>query len=491
MPTIRLSKSRLMNYLQCPKRLHLQMFRPDLVQDSAETRQAFSVGHSVGQVARHLVANGLLIEHDDDLTRALAATQAALKNEPDRPLFEATFQKDGLLIRADVLAPSERRHRLTEVKASTEVKPHYVHDCAIQTWVVEGSGLPLDMIELAHVDTSFIYPGDGDYRGLLVHEDVTDPVRSLMNEVPDWVEGARRVLAGSEPRISSGDQCMDPYPCPFIEHCRPPESGYPVTLFPRDRGKSTATSLKLDGFNDIRDIPEGYLINPKYEWIRRVTVAGTPDLDPRVTDVMSQFKYPRYYLDFETIQFAVPIWKGTRPYQMLPFQWSCHTELADGELKHYEFLGLGPHAPMRDLAEQLLTTLSRHGEGPVFVYSGFEGGRIRELAALFPDLSDRLASLVERLVDLLPIARAHYYHPDMKGSWSIKAVLPTIAPELSYSGLGEIQDGGSAGVAYLELLDPATDSSRRVTLIRDLREYCKRDTLAMVKLAQYFSKGTA
>jgi len=477
-----------MNYLQCPKRLHLQTFRPGLAQDSVQTQHAFSIGHSVGEIARRLVSNGRLIEHNDYLTGALAETETSLKEEPTRPLFEATFQHDGVLIRADVLTPSQRGHRLTEVKASTEVKPHYVHDCTIQTWVVEGTGLPLDKIELAHVDRNFVYPGEGDYRGLLVHEDITDPVRSLIDEVPDWVDGARHVLAGPEPSTAPGDQCEDPHPCPFMEHCWPRESGYPVTLLPGDRGKSTATSLKRDGFNDIRDIPEGYLTNPKYEWIRRVTVAGTPDLNPKVADVMRQFAYPRYYLDFETIQFAVPIWKGTRPYEMLPFQWSCHMELADRELKHEEFLGLGPDAPMRSFAEQLLTALSRHGEGPIFVYSGFEHGRITELSAVFPDLSDRLECLVERLVDLLPITRAHYYHPEMKGSWSIKAVLPTIAPELSYSGLREIQDGGGAGAAYLEILDPTTVSDRRAILIHDLRAYCERDTLALVELARYFSR---
>jgi hypothetical protein len=490
MSSIRLSKSRLMNYLQCPKRLHLQTFRPKLAHNSAQTLQAFSVGHSVGEIARRLVANGLLIEHDDNLTGALAATQAALQTEPTRPLFEATFQHDGVLIRADVLTPSQRRHRLTEVKASADVKPHYVHDCAIQTWVAEGSGLLLDQIELAHVERNFVYPGEGDYRGLLIHEDISDPVRSLIDEVPDWVEGARRVLAGPEPTTAPGSQCTVPGPCPFMEHCWPRESGYPVTLLPSDRGKSTATSLKRDGFNDIRDIPEGYLTNPKYEWIRRVTVSGAADLDPELTDVMRQFPYPRYHLDFETIQFAVPIWKGTRPYQKLPFQWSCHTELADGELKHEDFLGIGPDAPMRNFGEQLLAALSMHGEGPIFVYSGFERGRIRELAAMFPDLADRMECLIGRLVDLLPIAKAHYYHPDMKGSWSIKAVLPTIAPELDSSGLGEVQDGGGAGIAYLEVLDPATGSARRAALIQDLRVYCERDTRALVELVRYFSKGT-
>jgi hypothetical protein len=479
-----------MNYLQCPKRLHLQTFRPELAQESAATQQAFSLGHSVGDIARRLVPGGLLIEHDNNLTSALAATQAVLRDDPGRPLFEATFQNDGVLIRADVLTPSQRRHVLTEVKASSELKPHYLHDCAIQAWVIEGAGVPLDQIELAHVDTSFVYPGNGEYQGLLVHEEITDQVRPLIDEVPEWIEGARRVLGGPEPAITPGEQCEKPYPCPFMEHCWPAESGYPVTLLPRDRKKQIATELRSQGIYDIRDIPEGRLANPRHEWIRRVTVEGGPDLNPAVAEVMRQYGYPRYYIDFETIQFAVPIWPGTRPYQLLPFQWSCHTELTNGELQHDEFLGLGPEAPMRTFAEALIQALSIHDNGPVFVYNAaFERTRTKELATMFPKLSEQLEHVIERMVDLRPIAETHYYHPDMHGSWSIKAILPTIAPELSYSGLGEVQDGGSAGAAYLELLDPATDNNRRTALIHDLREYCKRDTLAMVALARYFSQG--
>jgi hypothetical protein len=488
---IRLSKSRLMNYLQCPKRLHLQTFRPALAHESASTQQAFSLGHSVGEVARQLVPGGLLIEHDEDLTKALAATQEALRSDPSRPLFEATFQNEGVLIRADVLAPSRRRHALTEVKASSELKPHYLHDCAIQAWVIEGTGLPLELIELAHVDTSFVYPGNGEYQGLLVHEEITDQVRPLIDQVPEWIDGARRVLSGPEPTIAPGDQCKDPYPCPFMDHCWPAESGYPVTLLPRDRKKQIATELKSQGINDIREIPEGRLANPRHEWIRRVTVAGGPDLDPAVVEVMRQYGYPRYYIDFETIQFAVPIWPGTRPYQMLTFQWSCHAELASGEVLHDEFLGPGPEAPMKEFAERLIQTLSRYGEGPVFAYNApFERSRINDLATMFPALSDALRLIAERLVDLRPIAETYYYHPEMKGSWSLKAVLPTIAPELAYTGLGEVQDGAGAGAAYLEILDPRTEGEPRAMLVRDLREYCKRDTLALVTLARFFSQGS-
>jgi hypothetical protein len=122
----------------------------------------------------------------------------------------------------------------------------------------------------------------------------------------------------------------------------------------------------------------------------------------------------------------------------------------------------------------------------VFVYyQAFEKGRIAELAELYPDLAPALLAISQRVVDLLPIARANYYHPDMKGKWSIKAVLPTIAPDLDYTRL-KVADGGAAQSAYSEILHPDTLDARKLELTEGLREYCTLDTLAMVRLAWFF-----
>ena len=95
---------------------------------------------------------------------------------------------------------------------------------------------------------------------------------------------------------------------------------------------------------------------------------------------------------------------------------------------------------------------------------------------------------MDRLVDLLPIAQKHYYHPQMKGSWSIKAVLPTIAPEMDYKNLEEVQDGTGAQIAYLEVIRPETSEKRRNELAHRMLEYCKMDTMALVRLAWFFQE---
>jgi hypothetical protein len=171
----------------------------------------------------------------------------------------------------------------------------------------------------------------------------------------------------------------------------------------------------------------------------------------------------------------------------VPFQWSCHTETAKGMMTHCAFLADGQSDPRRPFAETLIEAVGT--TGPVFVYNApFERSRMQELAEYYPDLAPALNAAIDRIVDLLPIAREHYYHPDMRGSWSIKAVLPTIAPDLAYDNL-EVANGGMAQEAFAEIMQPETTPERRQQLHNALLLYCERDTLAMVRIAHYFEGG--
>jgi hypothetical protein len=184
-----LSKSRLQAFRQCPKRLWLSVRRPNLQEVSEETEQRFQIGFQVGDVARSLHPDGILID-TSGAGEALALTQKALAEHPDRPLFEAAFQRDGVLIRADLLLLEADGYRWREVKASTRLKDEHREDCAIQAWVI-GAALPLTGVELAHVNTAFVYPGDGDYRGLLKSNPLDGDVAGLLAVVPQWIADAR------------------------------------------------------------------------------------------------------------------------------------------------------------------------------------------------------------------------------------------------------------------------------------------------------------
>jgi hypothetical protein len=193
---------------------------------------------------------------------------------------------------------------------------------------------------------------------------------------------------------------------------------------------------------------------------------------------MAAWSLPRAFLDFETINPAIPRWIGTRPYQQVPLQFSLHLEPGEGQpMTHHEFLRADGSDPRRACAEALIAVIPP--DATVIAYNaGFEKRVLRELARDVPDLAEALLAMEARTVDLLPIAREHWYHRDQRGSWSIKAVLPTLS-ELGYDGL-EVKDGGNAQEAWLEAADPACSPDRRWALEEALKAYCARDTWAMV-----------
>lgn len=479
-----LSKSRLLAWRQCPKRLWLQVRQPELARYATPQAARLAAGTQVGEVARDLWHGGRLID-DEDLSKALATTKAAL-NFP-APVFEATFQHDGVLIRADLLLPGDGGYRLAEVKSSTQVKDYHLADAAIQAWVTRQAGVTLDRIEIAHIDKRFVYPGNKDYQGLFKYVDVSADIAFLEQEVPTWISGARATLASTCPESISGEHCHVPFDCPFLNHCAPADksaAAYPVEILPW--GSSVAARLRAEGYVDLRDVPAGKLKHPRHLRVWRATQSGQAELLPGAAKQISALGFPRCYVDFETIQFAVPLWAGTRPYAQIPFQWSCHVETADGELAHASFLAEEADDPRRAFAESLLAVLGI--QGPVIVYNAaFERSRLQELARDFPDIAPALAAVIQRIFDLLPVARENYYHPAMRGSWSIKAVLPTLAPDLDYSDL-EVGNGGRAQEAFAEILHPETMPERRLALRQALLQYCERDTLAMVRIARYFGE---
>jgi hypothetical protein len=464
------------------------------MEETSTTEVRYEVGHQVGDLARHLYDpdhNGVLIDPQrDGFDVAFKQTSDLLSSF--KPIFEASFSAAGGLALADIMLPINKRGkprwRMIEVKSSTSIKDYHRDDVAIQAFIARKSGLDLERIELACIDSSWIYPGKENYQGLLKETDLSEEAFGRGEEVNQWIKDAQAIVNKKrEPKVLTGVHCDNPYSCGFYEYCAKKElhPKYPVSWLPRIQSKALKTLVYEGGISDLRDVPDE-ILNPTQLRVKRHTLSGKAYFDAKgALEDLSAHKLPAYFLDFETIQFAIPVWKGTRPYQLVPFQFSLHKMSRNGNLTHLSFLDLSGKDPSKPFSNELV----RHCGviGPIYAYNaGFESARIKGLAAEFPRLKKRLLAINDRLVDLMVIARERYYHPSQCGSWSLKKVLPAIAPDLHYDELDGVQDGGMAMDVFSEAIASETTSERKVEIEKQLLDYCELDTTALVRLWRFF-----
>jgi hypothetical protein len=453
----------------------------------------FAAGHETGAMACALHPEGVMVEAVSDLSATIARTRELLLEGYDKAIFEATFSHDGVLVRVDIMEPDgQSSWRVAEVKSSTGVKDYHVGDLATQVWVMTQCGINISSAAIRHIDNRFVLARPGEYAGLFNDVDLLAATKPIAANRAGVVASARKTLAGAEPVIAKGDPCSAPFDCEFAAYCgssesEPPE--WPVALLP-NTGKTVARKWAERGIHDIRDIPEGALGSPVHDRIHRATLTGEPFHDfAGAIAATAGWAFPRAYLDFETIALAVPRWVGTKPYQQVPFQYSCHVEMPDGTMAHHEFLAIDGSDPRRACAEALVRCCGSQAAGFVIAYNAsFERRCILDLGEACPDLAPALDDIASRLVDLLPVTRANYYHREQRGSWSIKPVLPTMAAELDYRRL-EVKDGGSAQQAYIDAAGREPSDMRRVAIRKALLEYCKRDAEAMIIILKVLSGG--
>jgi len=268
-----LSKSKLIAFRQCPKRLWLEVHRPDLREDSAAVQASFQAGYQVGEVARRLYdpeGQGALIDVESEGYDGAFGRTAELLSSSLAPIFEAGFRTDGALAFADVMLPERQNGqivwRMVEVKASASVKDYHCDDIAIQAFVARSAGVNLKSVALAHIDSSWVYPGDEDYRGLLTENDLTTEAFARTDEVNGWVADAQGIVAQpGEPEQAVGPHCYDPFVCGFCNYCNRdaalPE--YPIDWLPRLSPTKRETFAEL-GVDDLRGVPDDLLSDRQY-----------------------------------------------------------------------------------------------------------------------------------------------------------------------------------------------------------------------------------
>ncbi len=484
-----LSKSRFTAGLQCPKRLYLMCHSPRLADPVSRAQQAlFDSGARVGELARRRFPGGTLIaESHLQHAKAERATARAMRDPRVPALYEAAFTFDGIRIRVDILERvGSDTFDLVEVKSATRVKEEHPYDVGVQLHVLRGLGIAVRRAGLLHLNRSYVYLGGGEYDldKLFVFQDLREIIEEILPSIEEDLDGMREVLAlAGPPDIEVGSRCKSPYPCPFYLHCHAGEPEHPIHELYR-ANDVLLSRLRERGIRDIREIPGDFEgLSAIQARMRRCVISNRPKIEPAISRKLRSLRPPIHFLDFETFNPALPRFPATRPYDVIPFQWSNHILEGNGEIRHLEHLDGGDTDPRPSFTRSLLE--ATEGAGPIVTYSGFENARLRDLAEVFPDLAPAIKARSARIVDLLPLVRRHCYHPAFHGTFSIKDVLPAIVPGTGYDDL-EIRDGDVASLTYEEMIDPGTTKARAASLRKQLLAYCKRDTEGMLKLYETF-----
>ena len=502
----KISKSRYTAFCQCPKNLWLKVYKPEEATIDAGMEARFAQGNVVGDLAMGLFGDFKEVtSHQEDgsldLQKMITLTKQYM-DEGVENICEASFSCEGGYCAVDILRKDGDGWAIYEVKSTSfplfnekQTKlEKYAPDIAYQKWVLTQCGVNVTGTYLVCLNSDYVRHGELDIQQLFVINDMKEMVENEYLKVPARVNQAMKVINNEqEPEADLSECCMKPYGCAFWDYCKRQHGVPSPSVFDIYGGKGRggfSFKKKLDcyhqglvTFEDLRSTDIGPIQNMQIE----AALTGKEYINPEgIRKFLNKLSYPLYFLDFETMQDAVPQYDGAKVYAQITFQYSLHIKQNESApYEHREFLAPSDGSdPRRALAEQLCKDIPK--DVCTLAYNKmFECGRIRELAVLYPDLAPHLENIADNIKDLIdPFRAGDYYVPAMGGSFSIKSVLPALFPndpELDYHNLDDrCQNGGDAMTIFPRIKDmePEEAAASRKALLN----YCELDTWAMVKV---------
>lgn len=480
-----LSKSKYCKAVQCPKMLWLHKNMPDEFDESVLNQTVLETGSSVGDLAMGIFGDYTEVPYGKP-AEMIAETERLMK--VGIPVIaEASFSYNGLFCSVDILVnKGNSKVELYEVKSSTSVSEIYYHDVAYQYYVLKNCGLDVVKASVVHINNKYVRHGELDLNELFTIVDVTERICTMYDGVAERISFLEEYMRNdTEPVCNISTDCFDPYDCGFWRYCTrnlPSPNVFDLGVMQK-RSKFKKYYEGIVSFEELER--EGKIKDSFMIQVRHALHDLPNEIDKDAIRAFVQtVSYPLYFLDFESFQPAVPVYDYSRPYQQIVFQYSLHyMDAKDSDLQHKQFLAYPGNDPRRALAEQLCNDIP--ADVCVMAYNmGFEKGRIKELAELYPDLSEHLMSIHENIVDLMvPFQQKSYYKREMKGSYSIKFVLPALFPDdpsLDYHNLEGVHNGQEASDTFKRMASMEPDELEQYR--EHLFKYCGLDTYAMVKV---------
>lgn len=494
--TFYLSKTDFMHWLICPAYAWIAKHKKALVPEEEDRyllERIFAVGYEVEEYALKLFGPGKRVQAFGP--RAAEFTKT-LADEGKPVIHQATaLSPEGYMARADILVRDEDGDgwAIYEVKSSARVKSEHLLDVAFQRLAFERSGYKITKTAVIHLNRDYVREGELDPAKMLVTVDVTTKVKALLPKVTKQAaEAAAYVASPLEPTTCTCNRKASQWErCPTVHYFHPKmldRSLFHVSGI----GKKVFEDLVDKEIFTVEEIPDGVKLTDRVHHYRLALKEGRAIVkESAIKKILDGLKFPLYFLDYETTTSGLPLFDGTRPYQNMPFQYSLHVlDKPGGKLKHHEYLATDQTAdPVSELCASLQQAIPASGGTVLVWYKAFEMGCNSQMAEMRPQYAEFLKSVNDRVFDLMTIfSDFHYLHPDFKASASIKNVLPVIVPELTYSDL-TVQKGDRASAMWEDSLKPDFKDDR-AKLYADLLEYCKLDTLAMVRIYEHLLEIT-
>lgn len=484
-----LSKSDFLKYQVCPSYLWLWKHKKEVVpvDDEEAINRRLEQGNEVERYARELFPDAVLVEAKG---QAAKAETEKLVARGVKTIFQATVITDkGLLAMADIIDFDEASQSWTlyEVKSTNSIKPEHNIDTTFQKVAFEDAGYVIGDTAVIHLNKDYVRHDKIDPHKLLVTTNNceftvknTEIVRQQAYDALTYIQQPEEPKSCSCRLKSKGKHC------PTFHYLNPDVPEYSVFNITRIGGKNLALLVDGDILN-IHDVPDDIKLSTAQRNQVEVTKSEQPIINKQaINELFTSLEYPLYFLDYETVSTALPMFDGCKPFQQIPFQYSLHIlREPDGELEHHEYLSeYGDHAPVSDLLSSMRERIGDTGSVIVW-YKGFETARNREMAEMYPEYADFLNGVNERVFDLMDVfSKQHYVHHQFNGSSSIKKVLPVLVPEFSYKEL-DIQNGATASIRWYDAVTGGMTSDEARHTFEALLKYCCLDTLAMVKIYSY------
>ncbi|KAA3598708.1 MAG: DUF2779 domain-containing protein [Calditrichaeota bacterium] len=432
-------------------------------------------GNQIGELARKSFPSGKLIS---ELRSEIASleTKEVMQSSDIKNIFEATFIHENFVTKADVLTRNENgTWDLIEVKSSVNDKDEFIDDMAYTTMIIENCGVK--------IDKTFLYLVSKDFRlgmpleKLFVGIEHTEEVKERVQEFKAVADSVVKVLETENKPLNPIEfKCKK---CDFFADCSGHKIKKHIFSLPRLSQKKYS-DLKELGVDLIKDVPDSYKLTANQQIVRDSTKTNKVLIQNGLAQSLEQITFPAYYLDFETTKTAFPVFPETAPHTQILTQFSIHKCGSLGKVEnHFDYLVETDKDYQEELTERLIQALGT--EGSIVVYTNFEKTQINGLIKKFPQFTAELENIISRLVDLEKIIEKGIYHPKFYGSFSIKNTLPAFVPEMTYEGMA-IGNGTNAMCVFAMMLQGRFPKDKIEETRKDLLDYCKLDTLAMVKL---------